>query len=317
MTAEHCVDYLSYQWSCDDLILTWRQMNKYHVSKDENFERNKSIRLQNALWRSMAKSCVKNLGKYNQLIDPSTVCWQKESDITWLYGPMYTNSCNEMEKLHYYSSALQGLKPVLKKHCNVTQIVPNCSDPILSYFDSFVLNDIHTPMLYSSRSSRFSSFSSIASSSSNSSVNLNHKSSVGVHFNPEIIEIEYQPEYPVSSSPHLQDKLRFMEDDEEDDTIDLFWTFLVQTALSIKSSASVRLKFLARFIFYHNHKRKSQLHYHPHLHLIVLLASMFKSVVSLTTTWLLYQSLLPISWILKKSISSPAGQQQKRASFSL
>ncbi|KAI8348644.1 hypothetical protein BD560DRAFT_439335 [Blakeslea trispora] len=302
MTAEHCVDYLSHQWTCDDLILTYRQMRKSHPSyvnaSPIESEQNKTIRLRNALWRSMARYCTNHLGKFNQLIDPSTVYWQKESDITWLYGPMYTNHSNEFNNQHC-TSVLQGLKPVLKKHCNVAQILPNCSDPILSYFDSSVLYT-YTPTLSTGRSS----FSSIASSnSSNMSVN-HHKSSVGVHFNPEIIEIEYQPEYPVASS------LRDLEETEDDDLVEFFWSLFLQTVVSIKSSFYARLGFLTRIIFYHHHKSKHQSSSH-HLHLAVLFTSMLKSFLSLTTTWLLYQSLLPISWITKKPISPfPAGHKK-------
>ncbi|OBZ83468.1 hypothetical protein A0J61_08484 [Choanephora cucurbitarum] len=247
MTAEHCVDYLSHQWTCDDLILTYRQMHQQNLSPMES-EQNKTIRLRNALWRSMARCCISHLGKSNALIDPSTVYWQKESDITWLYGPIYTNHSAELDNRHG-TSVLQGLKPVLKKHCNVAQILPNCSDPILSYFDSSVLYT-HTPISQSSRSSSFSSFSS--------------KSSVGVHFNPEIIEIEYQPEYPVAS--------RLMEEEEDYDLVDFFWSLLIQAILSMKS----RLMFCRPYS----------------------VIMMTKSV--LATTWFLYQNLLPISWIIKK-----------------
>jgi len=42
----------------------------------------------------MSKRCTKNLGKSNRLVDPWEVNWQKECDITWLYGPLYQRDEN-------------------------------------------------------------------------------------------------------------------------------------------------------------------------------------------------------------------------------
>jgi hypothetical protein len=113
----------------------------------------------------------------------------------------------------------------------VTQLLPNCSD---------------TPI------SNRSSFSS------------------AVHFNPEIIEIEYQPEYPVCIEHY----------EEEEDAL---WSLLLQTSLKLSKQKAL---------------------YPPQL--ILLFISMMKSVVSLTTTWLLYHSLSSLSWLTKKS--NTAGQ---------
>jgi hypothetical protein len=85
MKAEYCVDYLSHQWNCDDLITTYRETRKqrlkysvdnttYELTKNKKSEQCKSIRFQNALWRSMSRHCNK-LGQTNELIDPSTVSW--------------------------------------------------------------------------------------------------------------------------------------------------------------------------------------------------------------------------------------------------
>lgn len=90
MKAEYCVDYLSHRWDCDDLITTFRetrqQRQKYVINsttcvltKNEKrlkkSEQYKSLRFQNALWRSMSRHCTPKLGQSNQLIDPSTVSW--------------------------------------------------------------------------------------------------------------------------------------------------------------------------------------------------------------------------------------------------
>ncbi|KAI9473962.1 MAG: hypothetical protein EXX96DRAFT_580023 [Benjaminiella poitrasii] len=262
MKADYCVDYLSYQWSSEDLIQTYKEnykqrrryvvntiatdtlltKNERRLKKSEDY---KLLRFQNALWRTMARNCTKQLGQSNQLVDPSTVSWQKESDITWLYGPIYTaasnNRSNEMEKNSNRVQPTPTLKPVLKKYnsSNVTQTLPTYSETTTSS---------------TTVTSRSNSFSSISSKSSS------------VHFNPEIIEIEYQPEYPVSS---------YIDYDDDD----IVWTSLVQQAgISLKS-------------FIRQGKQPSSLRF------VTLLASMMKSVVSLSTTWILYQCL---SWLTKQ-----------------
>lgn len=218
--------------------------------------------------------------------------------------------------------SLQGLKPVLKKQSNVTQ--PTCSDPMY-YFDPW--SGSTTPSTSTSRSGR-SSFSSISSS----------KSNIGVHFNPEIIEIEYQPEYPVSletsshSSPRFnRDYYSVAEEDEElndddDGDIEALWSLLVQASLSLKSSTYTRLSFIAKCISYHNHQKQHNQHSNhqslyqattssssKNMQIIILLVSMMKSMVSMTTTWLLWQSLSPLTWIAKRASSKSSSSSHVAA----
>lgn len=81
--AGYCVDYLSYKWETDDLIQTYRETRKKSTdSIDNKHDEYKLKRLQNALWREMARKCTSNLSHPNKLVDPSSMCWQKESDIT-------------------------------------------------------------------------------------------------------------------------------------------------------------------------------------------------------------------------------------------
>ncbi|KAI8638386.1 hypothetical protein BD408DRAFT_446828 [Parasitella parasitica] len=355
MKASYCVDYLSHQWSSDDLIQTYREnckqrhmyivdnitsttsllrRNEKRLKKSEQY---KLLRYQNALWRSMARNCTHQLSQSNKLIDPSTVSWQKESDITWLYGPMYTAVENKeihVEKLpksiaslytphpnaqaasDMVTNSLQGLKPVLKKQSNVTQ--PTCSDPMY-YFDSW--SGSTTPSTCTSRSGR-SSFSSISSSKSNS---------IGVHFNPEIIEIEYQPEYPVSLETSTQPCLRGYsvveedDDDNEEDDMEALWSLLVQASVSLKSSTYTRLGFISKYISYHHHHQQNQHSNQQSLYpattasskniqILILLVSMMKSMVSMTTTWLLWQSLSPLTWIAKKASSSSSSSASSSSS---
>jgi hypothetical protein len=97
MKACVCVDYLSHDWSSTDLIQAYRELQRQksktifriitHTGttkekKKLNIERNRQIRYENALWRQMSRSCTRHLGYSNQMIHPSTVNWQKESDVT-------------------------------------------------------------------------------------------------------------------------------------------------------------------------------------------------------------------------------------------
>ncbi|KAI8085643.1 hypothetical protein BDF21DRAFT_415694 [Thamnidium elegans] len=355
MKAEYCVDYLSHQWNTDDLIATYRetfkQRQKFIVDnattttcfllKNENrlkkSEEYKLKRFQNALWRNMARNCTNHLGKTNELINPATVSWQKESDITWLYGPMYTNS-NKKKNNYDTQSPLQGLKPVLKKQSNVTQSLPSYSEPSILFYSidttttttftstttasvwsEYGDSSVTTSGLCSSRSS----FSSVCSKSSNHSI--------GVHFNPEIIEIEYQPEYPVSLESSPQSFAYYQEQEEEEE--DTLWPLLIQASESLKASTYTRISSLFSKCLYF-YTQQQQKHHHSSssssptryssssnnnnsLQLFILMVSMMKSVVSLTTTWLLYQSLSPLSsWLsvtAKPTVSNAAGQSSKQS----
>ncbi|RUS31910.1 hypothetical protein BC938DRAFT_476779 [Jimgerdemannia flammicorona] len=109
-----CVDYLSYNFDEMDLAASWKVMTKQ--KKDIV----NGIRLENASWRTWWK-------KKNGLktISPEMLNWLKDSDVTWLYGPLHTMP----KKIDKYSEPKQastfdklglmkanmGLKPALKK----------------------------------------------------------------------------------------------------------------------------------------------------------------------------------------------------------
>ncbi|CAO3622918.1 unnamed protein product [Mucor hiemalis] len=361
MKADYCVDYLSHQWNTDDLITTFketrRQRQKYVVNnitsttslltknekKFKKSEEYKSNRFQNALWRNMAKNCTKNLGRSNELINPATVSWQKESDITWLYGPLYTNSNQNIEKsrINATQSSLQGLKPVLKNRVT-------CSDSSLIFY-SIDSTTTTTKATYEYNSATWSEFggssattSGLCSSRSSFSSVSSSKStnSIGVHFNPEIIEIEYQPEYPVSLEssplscvPHSSEPYTDCGYDEDED--DVLWSLLVDVGESLKSSTYTRISTLFSncLFFYNTHQElkkhsSQQIHKYPSTttsnndpaQLFLLMVSMMKSVVSLTTTWVLYQSLSPLSSLLSvatsasKPVKNTAGQSSTKQS---
>ncbi|CEG66305.1 hypothetical protein RMATCC62417_02908 [Rhizopus microsporus] len=173
--------------------------------------------------------------------------------ILGLYGPIYTNETQTYSVPA--SDHLQGIKPVLKKHSTMIvqpTALPTCSDDtMLELFDYYSSSFTTT---------RNNSFSSISSSSTATSTS--HSTKVGVSFNPEIIEIEYQPEYPVS--PLLQSEDEEESNKEEEDDV---WSSLL---LYVQRN-------------------------HSAVNIFILL---FKSFVSITTTWLLYQRLS--KWTTKK-----------------
>lgn len=87
-----CVDYLSHEWKDEDVWSSWKAMTK---RKNEIAN---GVRLENASWRTWAKQ----RGKL-KTISPETLNWcvewhgptnrrLKESDVTWLYGPLHGES---------------------------------------------------------------------------------------------------------------------------------------------------------------------------------------------------------------------------------
>ncbi|ODV79707.1 uncharacterized protein CANTADRAFT_33942, partial [Suhomyces tanzawaensis NRRL Y-17324] len=71
------VDYFSHQWDVSDISRSWR----YVISKRKDVAN--SARLENASWRTWAQRRC-NL----KTISPEVVNWSKDSDVTWLYGPI-------------------------------------------------------------------------------------------------------------------------------------------------------------------------------------------------------------------------------------
>ncbi|KAI8336355.1 hypothetical protein BC941DRAFT_398404 [Chlamydoabsidia padenii] len=83
-SPEVCVDYLSYTFDEMDLAASWRMMTKQ--KKDIV----NGIRLENASWRTWAKQ-----RNHLKTISPETLNWLKDSDVTWLYGPLHTVTKSE------------------------------------------------------------------------------------------------------------------------------------------------------------------------------------------------------------------------------
>lgn len=105
------VDYLSHDWREEDIWSSWR-----HIVSQRKVYGQKS-RLENASWRTWAKS------KYHlRTVSPETLNWLKESDVTWLYGPLkpaethpITSNMSEPASRLSKSNSFINKKPILKK----------------------------------------------------------------------------------------------------------------------------------------------------------------------------------------------------------
>ncbi|KAG6850658.1 hypothetical protein H0H93_010386 [Arthromyces matolae] len=73
------VDYLSHNWEEEDVWRSWRNMTR------QKNEIANGARLENASWRTWWKQ-RNGLGT----VMPETLNWLKDSDVTWLYGPLHT-----------------------------------------------------------------------------------------------------------------------------------------------------------------------------------------------------------------------------------
>ncbi|KAH8110827.1 hypothetical protein DFH11DRAFT_1513861 [Phellopilus nigrolimitatus] len=75
------VDYLSHDWAEEDVWRSWRNMTK------QKNEIANGVRLENASWRTWWKQRNKL-----KTVSPETLNWcaLKDSDVTWLYGPLHT-----------------------------------------------------------------------------------------------------------------------------------------------------------------------------------------------------------------------------------
>ncbi|KAH6915824.1 hypothetical protein BKA70DRAFT_1179029 [Coprinopsis sp. MPI-PUGE-AT-0042] len=73
------VDYLSHEWQEEDVWKSWRNMTR------QKNEIANGVRLENASWRTWWKQRNKL-----KTVSPETLNWLKDSDVTWLYGPLHT-----------------------------------------------------------------------------------------------------------------------------------------------------------------------------------------------------------------------------------
>lgn len=107
----HHVDYLSHDWREEDIWSSWR-----HIVSQRKVYGQRS-RLENASWRTWTKA------KYHlRTVSPETLNWLKESDVTWLYGPLkqaetrpLTQHASEPASQLSRGNSFINKKPILKK----------------------------------------------------------------------------------------------------------------------------------------------------------------------------------------------------------
>lgn len=75
------VDYLSHKWNEKEISQSWKYIILKKKKKDTDLIN--AARLENASWRTWAKA-RNNLNTVN----PESLNWSKDSDVTWLYGPI-------------------------------------------------------------------------------------------------------------------------------------------------------------------------------------------------------------------------------------
>ncbi|PIL24754.1 hypothetical protein GSI_12640 [Ganoderma sinense ZZ0214-1] len=153
------VDYLSHDWKEEDVWRSWRSM-----TRQKNAIAN-GMRLENASWRTWWK-------QRNNLptVSPETLNWLKDSDVTWLYGPLHIGndwtdySQRKTPKLHAgqrktSTDALPGpyktnvpsmppsvpKKPILKRR-SISQLLSLPPSPFFNQIDSDEEEeDMHIP----------------------------------------------------------------------------------------------------------------------------------------------------------------------------
>ncbi|CAK3959871.1 hypothetical protein DOTSEDRAFT_68686 [Lecanosticta acicola] len=106
------VDFLSHDWREEDIWSSWR-----HIVSQRKTVYGEKSRLENASWRTWAKT------KFDlRTVSPERLNWLKESDVTWLYGPLktatsypITQELSGPESLISKSNSFLNKKPILKK----------------------------------------------------------------------------------------------------------------------------------------------------------------------------------------------------------
>ncbi|KAG0208166.1 hypothetical protein BGX28_000781 [Mortierella sp. GBA30] len=89
------IDYLGNSWKNeDDIAASWKFMTK---QKNDLIN---GLRLENASWRNWAKQ------RHNlKTISPKVLNWLKDSDTTWLYGPLYKAAIDEFDLNRFGTSS--------------------------------------------------------------------------------------------------------------------------------------------------------------------------------------------------------------------
>jgi len=145
------VDFLTHEWREEDIWSSWRHI----IANRKQF--GEKSRLENASWRQWAKY----RGNF-RTVTPESLNWLKESDITWLYGPLKAASSYPISKNVSEPSSTRlsknnsfvNKKPILKKRCLSEVMLAK------SLSTSSLVREAATSALFSSRRPRRSDASS-------------------------------------------------------------------------------------------------------------------------------------------------------------
>lgn len=85
---ERHVDYLSHEWNEWDISKSWKYIILKKKKRAEDLVN--AARLENASWRTWAKA-----RNHLKTVSPEIVNWSKDSDVTWLYGPIMRDQDEE------------------------------------------------------------------------------------------------------------------------------------------------------------------------------------------------------------------------------
>ncbi|KAF8931911.1 hypothetical protein BGZ52_011463 [Haplosporangium bisporale] len=116
------IDYLGNSWNNeDDIAASWKFMTK---QKNDLIN---GLRLENASWRNWAKQ------RHNlKTVSPKTLNWLKDSDTTWLYGPLYKAKIDEFDLARFGAQTISGAS-ALTATTPTTPTAPGSLKPALKH----------------------------------------------------------------------------------------------------------------------------------------------------------------------------------------
>ncbi|KAG0274993.1 hypothetical protein BGZ96_003982 [Linnemannia gamsii] len=122
------IDYLGNGWNNeDDIAASWKFMTK---QKNDLIN---GLRLENASWRNWAKQ------RHNlKTISPKSLNWLKDSDTTWLYGPLYKAAIDEFDRSRFGAQTVAVAEdgsvsiPTTSTHEMLDPLLPTDLDSVIS-----------------------------------------------------------------------------------------------------------------------------------------------------------------------------------------
>ncbi|KAL0089063.1 hypothetical protein F4703DRAFT_1791360 [Phycomyces blakesleeanus] len=221
------VDYFSHSWDALDLGCAWSELRQQaatlrnkllHLNDDieTGFERTKQAnpsllkanrrllaeeyrlhRLRNALWRRMSSYCTSQLGRHNPRIDPAEINWEKDSDVSWLYGPLFRRDEADVD-----FEKRVGCPEIYVKRTNQSSL--SKVDPISSTTATVIAADTPTPLVKSalkkkSQKERRRSFPLSLESRDTACFEERCKRPRGIRFEADVLEFVYHAKLPILS----------------------------------------------------------------------------------------------------------------------